>query len=129
VRVADNVEVRIPAQLSQVFVLRALAATLALRADFDLDEVEDMKLAVDELCSSMVDRACAGETLTCRFDATGGSVGMQVSVGSADDAPVRRHTFGWHVLDALTDELITWTTPGNHSPYLVHVRMTKLRAA
>ena len=48
---------RIPADLSQLFVLRSLAATLALREDFDLDQVEDVKLAVDEMCSALVLRA------------------------------------------------------------------------
>lgn len=120
-----SVEVRLPADLSQLFVLRSLAATLAFREDFDLDEVEDVKLAVDEMCSVLVLRARVGELLTCQFDAAPQSVGVLASVGSDDGEPIRQNTFGWRVLAALTSDLTTWITPGERSPYLVHVRMTK----
>lgn len=122
---AMSVEVRLPADLSQLFVLRSLAATLAFREDFDLDEVEDVKLAVDEMCSALVVRARAGELLTCQFEAAPQSVGVLASVGSDNGDPIRQNTFGWRVLAALTNDLTTWITPGEQSPYLVHIRMTK----
>ena len=68
---STSVEVRLPADLAQLFVLRSIAATLAFREDFDLDEVEDVKLAVDELCSALVVRARRGELLTCEFEEIG----------------------------------------------------------
>lgn len=122
---AVSVEVRLPADLSQLFVLRSLAATLAFREDFDLDEVEDVKLAVDEMCSALVIRARVGELLTCRFEAAPQAVGVLASVGSDHSDPIRENTFGWRVLAALTNDLTTWITPGERSPYRVHVRMTK----
>jgi serine/threonine-protein kinase RsbW len=118
------VEVRLPADLSQLFVLRSLAATLALREDFDLDEVEDVKLAVDEMCSALVLRACPGERLDCQFQAAPHSVGLLASVATDNGRPIDQDTFGWRVLAALTDELTTWITPGHRSPYVVHIRMT-----
>jgi serine/threonine-protein kinase RsbW len=118
-----NVEVRLPADLSQLFVLRSLAATLALREDFDLDEVEDVKLAVDEMCSALVLRARDGEFLTCQFEAAPRSVGVLASVASDNGRPIDQDTFGWRVLGALTDQLTTWITPGHRAPYDVHIRM------
>lgn len=120
--VGADVEVRIPADLSQLFVVRSIAATFALREDFDLDEVEDVKLAVDEMCSALVLRARPGEQLTCRFDAMPRSVGVVASVPS-DRAAVPEDTFGWWVLAALTDELRSWATGRE-----VHIGMTKTRA-
>ncbi len=123
-----SVEVRIPADLAQLFVLRSIAATLAFREDFDLDEVEDVKLAVDELCSALVVRARHGELLTCQFEVAPQSVGVLASVGSDNEAPIAQGTFGWCVLAALTDELTTWITSGRQTPYRVHIRMTKTRS-
>ncbi|HEX5400740.1 MAG TPA: anti-sigma factor [Pseudonocardiaceae bacterium] len=117
-------EVRIPADLSQLYVLRSLAATLALREDFDLDEVEDVKLAVDEMCSALVLRARAGEYLTCQFETAPRSVGVLASVPSDNSRPIEQDTFGWRVLGALTDQVTTWVTPGRKAPYEVHIRMT-----
>jgi serine/threonine-protein kinase RsbW len=114
------VEVRVGAELSQVFVLRSLAATLALRQDFDLDDVEDVKLAVDELCSALVLRARDGELLTCRFHTGPRSVGVEASVRSDNGRPIAHDTFGWRVLATLTDELASWAAPPR-----VYVRMTK----
>ena len=126
--IGADVEVRIPADLSQLFVLRSIAATLALREDFDLDEVEDVKLAVDEMCSALVLRARRGALLTCRFDALPRSVGVVASVGSDDPEPIPKDTFGWRVLAALTDELTSWTTAGESSGREMHIKMTKTRA-
>jgi serine/threonine-protein kinase RsbW len=124
----SSVEVRVGAELSQMFVLRSLAATLALRQDFDLDEVEDVKLAVDELCSALVLRASDGERLTCRFDMAPHSVGVEASVRSDTGLPIARDTFGWRVLVALTDELASWTAPGDELPSRVYIKMTKTRS-
>lgn len=121
--IGADVEVRVPADLSQLFVLRSVAATLALREDFDLDEVEDVKLAVDEMCSALVLRARRGEQLRCRFDALPRSVGVVASVASDHAEPIPQDTFGWRVLAALTDELRSWTTARE-----VHIGMTKTRA-
>lgn len=108
-----------------MFVLRSLAAALALRQDFDLDEVEDVKLAVDELCSTLVLRACDGEQLTCRFHTAPHEVGVEASVRSDSGRPVARDTFGWRVLATLTDELVSWTSAGDGVPPRVFIRMTK----
>lgn len=121
----STVEVRVDAELSQLFVLRSLAAALALRQDFDLDEVEDIKLAVDELCSALVLRARDGEVLRCRFDTSPHSVGVEASVGSDSRQPIATDTFGWRVLATLTDELTSWTEPDHSSPSRVFIRMTK----
>jgi serine/threonine-protein kinase RsbW len=117
---ANAVEVRVPADRSQLFVLRSLVATIALREDFDLDEVDDVKLAVDEMCSVLVMRARAGEVLVCRFESATGSVSVRASVRTDNGTPIAQDTFGWRVLATLADDVTTWNTPG----YL-HIGMTK----
>jgi serine/threonine-protein kinase RsbW len=122
------VEVRVPADRSQLFVLRSLVAAIALREDFDLDEVEDVKLAVDELCSALVMRARANEVLACRFEAGPGSVGLHASVATEHRRPIPQDTFGWRVLATLADDVTTWITPGLRPGYVLHIRMTKSKS-
>jgi serine/threonine-protein kinase RsbW len=121
------VEIRVRADLKQLYALRSLAAALALHADFDLDDIADLKLAVDEMCSALVAIARPGELLACQFDMTPNSVGVLASVGCDRDQPIRQDTFGWRVLTTLTDHTTTWTTPGHLSPYTAYVWIGKTR--
>src|SRR5215469_3842257 len=47
----DQVTVRMPADGAYLSVLRTATAGLAARLDFTLDEIEDMRIAVDEACA------------------------------------------------------------------------------
>ena len=51
---SEAVELIIPVQSDLVVLARLTAATVASRAGFDVEEVEDLRLAVDELCVSIV---------------------------------------------------------------------------
>ncbi len=48
------VELRVAAEFEQLPVVRAVAETLAVLGDFTLDDVADIKLAVDEVCSELI---------------------------------------------------------------------------
>jgi hypothetical protein len=48
----ETVELSFPASVDLVVLARFTAATVASRAGFDIDEIEDLRLAVDELCVS-----------------------------------------------------------------------------
>ena len=54
----DAVTLRFPASTERVRLARTLVATLADEAGFDYDDVEDLRIAVDELCFLVLD-ACA----------------------------------------------------------------------
>jgi serine/threonine-protein kinase RsbW len=47
---ADLVELSIPAQPELLSIPRLTAAAVASRAGFDVEEVEDIRLAIEELC-------------------------------------------------------------------------------
>ena len=104
----DAVEVSCPATADQLPVLRAIATSIALRADADLDLVADLRLAVDEACSALVRAAGAGESLHCRFIKHPDAVEVVVAVWapsppSADDA------LGVLLLTSLTDRIAAET--------------------
>ena len=97
----DVVNVRIPASGVYLSVLRTATAGLAARLDFTLDEIEDLRIAVDEACAMLLVSAVAGTDLNCEFELRGD--GMRVSVGvlTRDGALPRRDTFAWTVLTSL----------------------------
>jgi serine/threonine-protein kinase RsbW len=47
----DTVTIRIPASPAYVQVVRLVAAGLASRLQFTIDDIEDLKIAVDEVCA------------------------------------------------------------------------------
>ena len=49
---SEHVEIVMPADADLVVLARFTAAAVAARANFDIDEIEDLRLAVDELCIS-----------------------------------------------------------------------------
>ena len=51
-----DVELRIPADSAYVAVLRMATAGLAARLDFTLDDIEDLRIAVDEACAMVLPR-------------------------------------------------------------------------
>jgi serine/threonine-protein kinase RsbW len=65
---ADYVHVRMPAESAYLSVLRTATAGLAARLDFTLDEIEDLRIAIDEACAMLLAQAIPGTDLECGFD-------------------------------------------------------------
>jgi len=101
----DVVQVRLPAVSAYLSVLRTATAGLAARLDFTLDEIEDLRIAVDEACALMLPRARPGAELTCAFELTSSSMVVTVSVPTSDGRLPARDTFAWTVLSALAGEV------------------------
>ncbi|MEU7813329.1 ATP-binding protein [Pseudonocardia sp. NPDC049154] len=100
------VEVRTSASASLIPTIRAVASDLAARADFDLDAISDLRMAVDEACATLVDVAVPGSSLRCTFDVREELIRVHAEVDTGDAAtPVSTDTFGWRVLQTLADEV------------------------
>src|SRR5690606_3746145 len=69
-----EVSVVIPAGLDHLPIPRRIAATLAATLDFDIDAVADLRMAVDEMVSTVVQRARPGAAVTTVFRAGPDSV-------------------------------------------------------
>jgi serine/threonine-protein kinase RsbW len=61
VTVPETVRLTIPAALEFVRIARLTASGVASRVGFDVEEIEDLRVAVDELSSILVDAAADGE--------------------------------------------------------------------
>jgi serine/threonine-protein kinase RsbW len=101
----DVVEVRLPAASAYLSVLRTATAGLAARLDFTLDEIEDLKIAVDEACAMLLPSAVPGTSLRCAFEMEPDALRISVSVPTHDGAEPSRTTFAWTVLTALAGEV------------------------
>lgn len=110
----DVVLLSVPADGAYLGVLRTAAAGLAARLHFTLDEVEDLRIAVDEACAMLLGLAAPAAPLECRFALAGGTLGVEVAVAAdpAAAAPARS-SFAWRALTALTAEARAEVASGN----------------
>jgi serine/threonine-protein kinase RsbW len=126
----DRVELRVPADPAYLAVLRTASAGLAARMDFTLDEIEDLRIAVDEACALLLggadDRGRTGDAgngageLRAVFDVDADVLAVRVT-GPAARLP-ERSNFAWAVLEALAGEIEIGTDAGRHSIVLRHHR-------
>jgi serine/threonine-protein kinase RsbW len=103
--VRDVVTVRLPADSAYLSVLRTATAGLAARLDFNLDEIEDLRIAIDEACAMLLAQAVPGTDLTCEFELTGDAMSIAVSVLTVDGQQPSRDTFAWTVLSSLAGDV------------------------
>ncbi len=116
-----SVDLSIPVQADLVVLARLTAATVAGRAGFGVEDIEDLRLAVEELCLSLVGGAkdgrlhltyeCEGDAITvaCRYEDAGAPAGPTGQ--GADDLSLR-------ILDALVDEHGRQIRDGHPSAWL-----------
>ena len=102
-RRADRLELRVPTTATQLPAVRAMAGDLAMRMDYDLDAVEDLRLAVDEACATLASVASGDAPLTVVFETTRVGLHIEAWVPTADGQDVPRDGFGWAVLATLVD--------------------------
>jgi serine/threonine-protein kinase RsbW len=99
----DVVLLTVPADGGYLGVLRTATAGLAARLHFALDEIEDLRIAVDEACAMLLAIATRSADLECRFavshDALTVAVTVPIIAGSRLPA---ESSFAWKVLTALT---------------------------
>jgi serine/threonine-protein kinase RsbW len=104
-RPLDIVVITLPADSAYLSVLRTATAGLAARLDFTIDEIEDLRIAVDEACAMLLPQAIPGADITCEFRLEDSSIRVGVSVLTVDGEEPSRDTFAWTVLSALAGDV------------------------
>jgi serine/threonine-protein kinase RsbW len=109
------VELRTPADASQLAPIRGVTASLVEQCNMTLDQIADLRLAVDEACSTLFRIALPGCDIVCTFRVRTDSFLFSACVPTTDPEVDRHYerTFGWHVLRTLTDELALHRHHGN----------------
>jgi anti-sigma regulatory factor (Ser/Thr protein kinase) len=112
---SDVVELTIPVRSDLLVLARLTAAALASRADFGIEDIEDLRLVVEELCLSVVGNETNGTihlqytrddgliTVGCSLSREGGSDGR--ADGPADGpADGEANAMSLRIIEALVDE-------------------------
>jgi serine/threonine-protein kinase RsbW len=105
----DVVSVRLPAAAAYLTVLRTTTASLAARLDFTLDEIEDLRIAVDEASCLLIADSRPETELTCDFELGTDSISVTVSALTKEGRNPAPDSFAWTVLSALAGEVAAWT--------------------
>ena len=97
-----DAELRLPADSAYLAVLRTATAGLAARINFTIDDIEDLRIAVDEACAILLPQAVPASELQCRFWLGDATMTMAVGATCTDPRPPAEQGFAWRVLSALT---------------------------
>ena len=107
-----SIELHTPASPVVIPMIRAVAADLAIRADFEADSIDDLRMAVDDACAMLVHIAAEGATLSCRLTVWPERIEAVADVDIEDGTPpLPIGSFGWRVLECLAEEVKTCAVP------------------
>jgi serine/threonine-protein kinase RsbW len=121
---ANEVEVRMLASRERVPGVRALAADMAMREDFDLDAISDLRLAVEEACATVLANAAPESTLTCRLLVSADLLEINASATLRSGADPEVGSMSLRILRTLADSVNCWTSTTNGQRQF-HVQLTK----
>jgi serine/threonine-protein kinase RsbW len=107
----DRVELTFPARGDLIVLARLVTSAVSARAGFDIEELEDLRLAVGELCLLTLEGSDAGQgdlrlELTVLGDAIGVECTLAGAAAGAGPSPDGDETaqLSEQILDALVDE-------------------------
>lgn len=102
---ASEILLTVPADTSYVGLARAATSAVCALADFTVDRLDDIRLAVDEACALVIADAPAGSQVQIGMSVSGNQISIAVQGPTQRDLPVATNTFAWTVLTALVDEV------------------------
>jgi serine/threonine-protein kinase RsbW len=102
----DTITVRVPAQPQYVQIARLISAGLASRLGFTIDDIEDLKIAVDELAAYLTGVEGRTGTLEFVFDVHDDRIEIRGLGRFADGTSVRTDLteFSQVILETVADE-------------------------
>ena len=125
-----SVEIRVPAQLENLAVVRTVVAAIGTFEDLDFDAVSDLRLAVDEACTRLIRSALPNSTLVLAVHPLENEVVVDASTTCKSQDILTPGSFSWHVLSSLTDEVKTFQDgQGAEEGRVFGISMTTRRAS
>lgn len=102
----DKVRISIPASPAYLQVVRLMAAGLASRLGFTIDEIEDLKIGVDELCAYLTGTQGRDGSLDITFEVGDGVLVISAAGDLAPGQKVRTELteFSQMILSTVVDE-------------------------
>ena len=118
-RVRDQVVLVVPARPEMWSIVRMTASVLASRLDFSFEDVEDLRLAVTELCSSCAVDAAPEATCEARFEISGDRFELTLDVAPVRGEPAAAPEQGALSMLELSDQILR-ATVDSHAIDPVH---------
>ncbi|WP_162958440.1 anti-sigma factor [Nocardia yunnanensis] len=127
---SGQLELRLPARFDQLQMLRALTETIMLSADFTIDQVIDMRVALDEVATAMMLCAVPDASVELVFRYDPAQIEIRISSMLETDGAFDGNSFGRDFLETLTDSMRS--SSGAFDPvrngYPVTVHLQRLRS-
>jgi serine/threonine-protein kinase RsbW len=102
----STVLLEIPASGAYLSVVRAAATGLAAELQFTYEQIDDLRIAVDEACTQLLARRGSATTLQLAYHLADHELRVDVSIQAADRGDrVDKDSFAWQILTAMTDEV------------------------
>jgi serine/threonine-protein kinase RsbW len=99
---SETVRLTIPASLEFVRIVRLVASGVGTRVGFDVGEIEDLRVAVDELTSLLVDASC-GDELQLNFNPQADALEIEGRAPADGSSPIVED-LSRQILAAVVDE-------------------------
>jgi serine/threonine-protein kinase RsbW len=100
---AGDIRVVIPAEARFLRIARLTAAGVAADVGFDLRDLEDLRVAVDEMCAAVIDGAHTGDELSLRYRTDHDHLEIEGSC-PRDGVPAELHPVARELLSMTADE-------------------------
>ena len=98
-----SVSLTVPARPEYLRLVRLAAADTGARAELSIDEIDDLRIAVDELSYALIGDDPLDETLTLRYVAAPGVVEIEGACPARDE-PVEVSQLSKSIIGAVVDE-------------------------
>lgn len=123
IRVID-VTLSFRAMPANVALARTMAVAMGARAHLTIDQIEDVRLAIDEAVSQLIIDSDEDTLVHCDFTEEDGTLRIRVAATTRSGLVPPTDTFSWLVLAALVGEVTAGTVNG-----LVHLDLSIKRPA
>ncbi len=107
----EAVRLSLPASPDYVRIVRLAASGIATNLGFDVDELDDLRVAVGELANLTLE-VCTAETLEVLFTIDGNVLRIEGSARAADGRVVELDSLTRQILDAFLDTYAIEITDG-----------------
>ena len=99
----EVVRLSVPASLEHIRIVRLTASGVASRLGFDVDDIENLRIAVDELTSTVID-ATTGGTLDVVFSSADGELRIDGRTPTRPGTDLALDELSGQILNAVCDK-------------------------
>jgi serine/threonine-protein kinase RsbW len=99
------IEVAFPADTANMAIARSVAAAVATRADLTVDQIEDVRLAIDEAAAYLIAHASPDARVRGRLWTDEHTFHASLSCATDNTTAPEPEAFSWTVLTALVGEI------------------------